>query len=104
MICVVWLILRLRRFTIPGAIRAVAFAAFIITAGLTYTANLLATFEKQRHQDFTPATIFVENYPGYVPLHITAAAADDILGVAGVLLVVRYRRTLRRPPPLPAPQ
>jgi hypothetical protein len=102
MACVVWLILRLRRFNIPGAIRAVVFAALIITAGLTYTANLLATFEKQRHQDFTPATTFVENYPGYVPLHITAAAADGILGVAGLFLVVRYRRTLRRPPPLPA--
>jgi hypothetical protein len=104
MACVVWLTVRFRRFDIPGAIRALVFAALIITAGLTYTANLLATFEKQRQHDFTPATVFVENYPGYVPLHVTAAAADGIIAAAGLLLVVRYRRTLRRPPPLPAPQ
>jgi hypothetical protein len=104
MVCVVWLTVRLRRYDIPAAIRTLVIAALIVTAGLTYTANVLATFERQRHQDFTPATVLVENYPGYVPLHVTAIAADSILAAAGLLLVVRYRRTLRRPPPLAAPE
>jgi hypothetical protein len=102
--CVIWLTVRFRRFDIPGAIRAVVIAALILTAGLTYAANVLATFEQQRQHDFTPATVLVEDYPGYVPLHIAAIAADGILAAAGLLLVVRYRRTLRRPPPLPAPE
>jgi hypothetical protein len=102
--CVVWLTVRFRRFDIPSAIRALVIAALLVTAGLTYTANLLATFEKQRHQDFTPATVLLENYSGYVPLHVAAAAADGLLAAAGLFLVSRYRRTLRRPPPLVAPQ
>jgi len=104
MACVVWLTVRFRRFDIPAPIRALVLAALLVTAGLTYTANLLATFEKQRQHDFTPATVLVENYPGYAPLHVTAIAADGFLAVAGLLLIVRYRRTLRRPPPLTAPE
>lgn len=100
MACMIWLALRFRRFQIPTPIRALVISALILIAGLTYTANILATFERQRHQDFTPATLLVEDYPGYVPLHIVAAAADGLLAAAGLLLIVRYRRTLRRPPPL----
>jgi hypothetical protein len=102
MACVVWLTMRFRRFDIPVAIRVLGIAALIIAAGLTYAANMLATFQRQRQHDFTPAVVVVENYPGWVPLHIAAAAGDGILATAGLLLIVRHRRSLRRPPPLAA--
>lgn len=96
-VSIVWLLIRQRRFEVPGGIRVVVIVALAATAGFTYAANVLSTVGRQLKPGIT-------TYPGYVALHISDVAVYAVLGAAGFVLITRHRRTLRRPPPLAAPQ
>jgi hypothetical protein len=96
-VSIVWLLIRQRRFEVPGSIRALVILALVATAGFTYAANVFSTVGRQ----LKPGSA---TYPGYVPLHVTDVAIYAVLGAAGLVLITRHRRSLRRPPPLAAPQ
>ncbi|HLN02212.1 MAG TPA: hypothetical protein VK335_23185 [Bryobacteraceae bacterium] len=96
-ICIVWLMIRQRRFEVPGAIRVIVILALVVTAGFTYAVYMLRTIAAQ----LKPGTA---TYPGYVPLHMTAIAVYGVLGVAGLGLITRHRQFLRRSPPVASPQ
>jgi hypothetical protein len=96
-ICVAWLIIRQRRFEVPGAIRIMVIFALVVTAGFTYSAFMLTNLASQ-------LKIVTTTYPGYVPLHIAAIAVYGVLGVAGLALMTRHRQFLRRSPPVASPQ
>ena len=64
-VCILWLMIRQRRFEVSVAIRVIVILALIVTAGFTYAVNILSTVSKQLR-------IGTAGYLGYVPLHITA--------------------------------
>ena len=90
-VCIAWLILRQRRFEVPGAVRALVILALIVTAGFTYAVNFLTALSAQMKSR-------AANYLGYAPLHLIAVAVYGVLGVAGMVLITRYRRTARYSP------
>ena len=90
--CILWLMVRQRRFEVAVAVRVVVILALIATAGFTYAVNILSTVSKQLRVGAT-------EYVGFVPLHITAVAVYGVLGLAGLALIARHRRALPRTPP-----
>ena len=96
-ICVPWLIIRQRRYEVPGAIRVILLLALLITGGLTYAVNILTNLAKQLKTTSG-------SYPGFIALHITAAALYATLGLAGLVLITRHRQSLRRPAPIASPE
>lgn len=96
-VCMPWLLIRQRRFEVPGAIRAIVIVALVATAGFTYTVNFLSTVGMQLRSG-------ADFYPGYVPLHVAAVAVYALFGAAGLVLITRHRRGLHRRPPLVTPE
>jgi hypothetical protein len=96
-ICIAWLIIRQRRFEVPGSVRVMVILALVVAAGFTYTAYMLTTLATQ----LKPGAV---TYPGYVPLHVAAVAVFGVLGVAGLTLITRHRQFVRRLPPAASPQ
>ncbi len=96
-VSIVWLLVRQRRFEVPLSIRVLVIVALVATAGFSYAANIVSAIGRQLRPGNTV-------YPGYVPLHLIDMAIYAVLGAAGFVLITRHRRTLRRPPPLAAPQ
>jgi len=90
--CILWLMVRQRRFEVPVAVQVVVILALIATAGFTYAVNILSAVSKQLR---TGAT----GYLGFVPLHITAVAVYGVLGLAGLILITRHRQALSHIPP-----
>ena len=98
--CAAWLIIRQRRFQVPGAIRIMVICALVVTAGFTYTVYMLSNLASQLKRSLPdPAAIGSTAYPGYVPLHIAAAAVYGLLGVAGLGVTTGLRQFSRRLPP-----
>ena len=96
-VCILWLMIRQRRFEVSVAIRVIVILALIATAGFTYAVNILTTVSKQLRAG-------TAGYLGYVPLHITAVAVYGVLGVAGLALITRHRQFSRRSPPVASSQ
>jgi len=96
-LCIAWLIIRQRRFEVPGAIRVMVILALVVTAGFTYAAYMLSSVASQ-------LKLGTATYPGYVPLHIAAVAVDGLLGLAGLGFISRHRQVSRRPPPVGSSQ
>lgn len=96
-VCILWLMVRQRRFEVPAAIKVIVIVALILTAGFTYAVNILSTISRQLRAE-TPG------YLGYVPLHVTAVALYAVLGLAGLALIARHRQGLPRTPPSAASQ
>jgi len=90
--CILWLMVRQRRFEVPVGVRVVVILGLIATAGFTYAVNILSTVSKQLRSGAT-------GYLGFVPLHITAVAVYGVLGLAGLALIVRHRQALPRTTP-----
>ena len=95
--CILWLMVRQRRFEVAVAVRVVVILALIATAGFTYAVNILSTVSRQLR-------VGAAGYLGFVPLHVTAVAVYGVLGLAGLALMARYRQGLPRTPPAAASQ
>lgn len=96
-VCILWLMIRQRRFEVPVVVRVLVILALIATASFTYAVNILTTISKQLR-------VGSAAYIGYVPLHLTAAAVYSVLGLAGLALITRHRQFARRPPPVASSQ
>jgi len=90
--CILWLMVRQRRFEVPVAVRVVVILALIAIAAFTYAVNILSTLSKQLRGGGP-------GYLGFVPLHITAVAVYGILGLAGLAFIARHRQALPATPP-----
>ena len=89
------LIVRQRRFEVPGAIRVIVILTLIVTAGFNYVGFMLNSVSTQLKTGTQTA---------FAAMNIADTAIFGVMGIAGFILMARYRQSLRRMPPASTPK